>query len=153
MRLREQAYDCVCVCVVEHEDRLDDPLSPGGCVEPASRGQAAITTSWALSRRRPTLYSTRAASLTDGRRAWRTSRQAGRKTKDLPRVNILTLHWIFEIAVSLQTAENWEKAVGVIGPQLLRSEVNSLIWVLTPFKTNLRLCVIVPLTKFLTWSL
>lgn len=35
----------VCVCPVEHEDSLDDPLSPGDCVEPASRGEAAITTS------------------------------------------------------------------------------------------------------------
>lgn len=55
----------VYVCVVEQEDRLDDPLSPGDCVQPASRGEAAITTSWALSGRWPTLYSTRPATLTD----------------------------------------------------------------------------------------
>lgn len=89
---------------------------------------------------------------TDGQRAWRTVRQAGGKTKDTaceyfncrlnPRNSL----------VSLQTAENWKKAVGVIGPQRRRSEVNGLIWGLTPFKTNLRRCVIVPLTKFLTWS-
>lgn len=33
------------VCTVEREDRLDDPPSPGDCAEPASRGEAAITTS------------------------------------------------------------------------------------------------------------
>lgn len=38
-------YTDVYVCMVEQEDRLDDPLSPGDCVEPASRGEAAITTS------------------------------------------------------------------------------------------------------------
>lgn len=45
-----------------------------------------------------------------------------------------------------------EKAVGVIGPRRWRSGVNGLILGLTPFKTNLRLCVIVLLTKFLTRS-
>lgn len=143
----------VYVCVVEHEDRLDDPLSPGDCMEPASRGEAAITTSWALSGRWPTLYSTRPATLTDRQteREWWMLRQAGRKTKD-------TACEYFNSPLNPRThclAPNiWkqEKAVGVIGPQQHRSGVNGLIWGLTPFKTNLRLCVIVPLTKFLTWS-
>lgn len=38
-------YTDVCVRTAEREDRLDDPLSPGDCVEPAGRGEAAITTS------------------------------------------------------------------------------------------------------------
>lgn len=84
--------------------------------------------------------------------AWRTVRQAGGERQKTQHVNILTLGWIWELAVSLQTAANGGKAVGVIGPRQRRSEVNGLIWGLTPFKTNLRLCVIVPLTKFLTWS-
>lgn len=29
----------VYVCLVEHEDSLDDPLSPGDCAEAASRGR------------------------------------------------------------------------------------------------------------------
>ncbi len=88
---------------------------------------------------------------TDGQRAWRTVRQAGRKTKD-------TACEYFNSRLNPRTRRlapnSWkqEKAVGVIGPQQRRSGVNGLIWGLTPFKTNLRLCVIVPLTKFLTWS-
>lgn len=35
----------VFVCAGEQRDTLDDLLSPGDCAEPASRGEAAITTS------------------------------------------------------------------------------------------------------------
>lgn len=142
---------CVCVCGSEQEDRLDDPLSPGDCVEPASRGEAAITTSWALSGRWPTLYSTRPASLTDGRMDGQWDRRADRRNTQ--HVNMLTLGSdLRKKLISLPNSWKQEKAVGVIGLLQHRSRVNGLIWGLTPFKTNLRLCVIVPLTKFLTWS-
>lgn len=106
---------CVCVCVAEHEDRLDDPLSPGDCVEPASRGEAAITTSWALSGRWPTLYSTRPATLTDRQTDGRTesmtdSETGGRgKTKDTACEYFNSGMDHEEHAVSLQTAENRKK--------------------------------------------
>lgn len=100
-----------CMCAVALEDRLDDPPpSPGDCVEPASRGRAAITTSWALSGRWPTLYSTRPATLTDGRTESMTGAKTGGR-KDKRRSM-----WIFylpteseELAVSLQAAENRKK--------------------------------------------
>lgn len=88
---------------------------------------------------------------TDGRGAWRTLREPGRKTRD-------TAREYFNSPLNLGTQRlapnGWkqEKAVGVIGPRQRRSGVNGLIWGLTPFKTNLRLCVFVPLTKFLTRS-
>lgn len=81
-------------------------------------------------------------------RRW--DRQAQRQ--NTPHVNILTPDLIGELSVSLQAAKYEEKAVGVIGLLQHGSKVNGLIWGLTPFKTNLRLCVIVPLTKFLAWS-
>jgi len=142
----------VCVCVWwKQEDRLDDPPSPGDGVEPASRGEAAITTSWALSGRWPTLYSTRPATLTDRQRdrgrAWRTVRQAGAGTKD-------TACEYFNSGLNARTrrpaAEKLKKTVGVIGQR--RSGVSGFIWGLTSFKTNLRPCGIVLLTKFLTRS-
>lgn len=105
-----ETHSCECMCAVALEDRLDDPPSPGDCMEPASRGRAAITTSWALSGRWPTLYSTRPATLTDRR----TESMTGAKTggwKD-KRHSM----WIFylsteseELAVSLQAAENRKK--------------------------------------------
>lgn len=80
-------------------ERLDDstppmPPSPGDCVEATSHGLAAITTSWALSGRWPTLYSARPATLTDGRTDGRTSMTGSetggwsggrKKTKDTAR--------------------------------------------------------------------
>ncbi len=148
---------CVCVCVAEHEDTLDDPLSPGDCVEPASRGEAAITTSWALSGRWPTLYSTRPATLTDRQTDRQTGSMTDRKTggQEDKRHSMwiyLTHEWIGESCRLAPNSWKQERATDVIGRQQRRSGVNGLIWGLTPFKTNLRLCVIVPLTKFLTWS-
>ena len=75
-----------------------------------------------------------------------------RKDKRHKLVNILTLHRIWELDRLALNSWKQEKAVGVIGLQQHGSGVNGLIWGLTPFKTNLRLCVIVPLTKFLTWT-
>lgn len=106
------------MCVVEHEDRLDHLLSPGDCVDPASRGQAAITTSWALSGRWPTRYSTRAATLTErqtDRRAGSTthSKTDGQKDK---RQSL----WRSDLSTESKNATNgWKqgKAVGVIGGQ------------------------------------
>ena len=94
-----------------------------------------------------TCHPDRQTGRTDGRteRAWRTVRQAGEERQKTTACEYFNSGMDpEEHAVSLQTAENRKKAVGVIGPQQRGSGVNGLIWGLTPFKTNLRLCVIVP---------